>query len=487
MDAFIKENADLVTQHKNRLIICVIVSDNGDTARSICETFTQSHIIVFVLQDSMIATYEEKLHTFKDRVTFVKQSVCNYTGNIEYYVRSQEAGACQGSDNYANTMTSSLLLPIQDSSTSPHAKIQTSCITLTSFMHRTHHYIDLLVLDYCGAELYALVGLGRYFNYVSMVCCRVFHTPMFVGQPMYSHVDDLMKKQKFLPMTTPSHRDCECMLYGNSGFLPYRIDSCSSILYKDTANNDAFDIVIPVGPNEEELIRSQIEYTRKHVVGYRNIYLICVNPDASIDGCITIDEKTFIVNINHVAQIHGGKRRKRNGWYLQQLLKWYAFQCIPGILDKYLIIDADTYFLRPTTFIKDGKCLYNWSGENWQPYFRHMEKLDIGLRRLFKDKSGICHHMLVEARFLQEIIDVVEKVHNDKFYNVMLRLVENTSLHNAAYENSSGFSEYEIYFNYVMKYHAEDVELRHLKFLNSPTLDLNADVDYISHHWWMRS
>ena len=115
-----------------------------------------------------------------------------------------------------------------------------------------------------------------------------------------------------------------------------------------------------------------------------------------------------------------------------------------------------------------------------------MSSLQIGLRKMFRDKSGICHHMIVEARFLQEIIDVVEKIHNDKFYNVMLRMVENTGLDNDRYDSDSGFSEYEIYFNYVMKYHAEDVELRYLKFLNSPTLDLNADADYISYHWWLR-
>lgn len=487
MQTTIKKNVWVSSQYKNRLTIFVVVSDTGNTAIDICESFTCSHIVVFVLHDKMLAMHEKKLSRFQDRVTIVNCAVCNYTGVGTHYVRQENVDESEGNIQYVDRMNSSLLMPIESRINPTYTKMQTSCITLASFIRRTQHNVDLLFVDYCGAELYALIGLGRYFKRVTMVCCRVFHTPMFVGQPMYSHVAHLMKQQGFFSATPPSQQPCECLLFGNSRFIPHRIDSCSSILYKDTANNGTFDIVIPVGPNEEELIRSQMEYTRKHVVGFRNIYLVCVNPDVKIDGCITIDEKSFFVNINHVAQIHGGKRRKRNGWYLQQLLKWYAFQCIPGILDKYLIIDADTYFLRPTTFIKDGKCLYNWSGENHQPYFRHIEKLDIGLRRMFRDKSGICHHMLVEARFLQEIIDVVEKVHNDKFYNVMLRLVENTSLHNAEYEESSGFSEYELYFNYIMKYHAEDVELRHLKFFNCSTLDLNADADYISHHWWMRS
>ena len=36
-----------------------------------------------------------------------------------------------------------------------------------------------------------------------------------------------------------------------------------------------FDIVIPVGPNDENVINQQIEYTKKNIIGYRNIYLIC--------------------------------------------------------------------------------------------------------------------------------------------------------------------------------------------------------------------
>ena len=38
----------------------------------------------------------------------------------------------------------------------------------------------------------------------------------------------------------------------------------------------------------------------------------------------------------------------------------YAGIVIKNILDKYLVIDSDTFFLKPTSFIKDGKCLYNY-------------------------------------------------------------------------------------------------------------------------------
>jgi len=49
---------------------------------------------------------------------------------------------------------------------------------------------------------------------------------------------------------------------------------------------------------------------------------------------------------------------------------------ITQLLDKYLVIDADTFFLKPTKFIENGKCLYNYGTEYEMPYFIHMKKLN---------------------------------------------------------------------------------------------------------------
>ena len=113
--------------------------------------------------------------------------------------------------------------------------------------------------------------------------------------------------------------------------------------------------------NDKFIIEKQIKYTQKNIIGYRNIYLICYDPSISIQGCITINENIFPFNIDTVSKYHG--KLERNGWYLQQLLKLYAGKIIPNILDKYLVIDSDTFFLKPTTFLQDNKCLYNYGFE----------------------------------------------------------------------------------------------------------------------------
>jgi hypothetical protein len=171
----------------------------------------------------------------------------------------------------------------------------------------------------------------------------------------------------------------------------------------------------------------------------------------------------------------------KNGWYLQQLLKLYSLITIPGILERCLILDCDTFFLKPTIFIKNNKCLYNYGTEYVGSYFEHMYRMDNNLTKVYNTKSGICHHMMFEKKYIIELINKIEANHNDKFYNIFLKMV--SFLY-------AGASEYEIYFNYIFKNYSDRVEIRELKWANSGSLDdiyvNNANYDYISYHYYMR-
>jgi FkbM family methyltransferase len=242
---------------------------------------------------------------------------------------------------------------------------------------------------------------------------------------------------------------------------------------------NVFDVVIPVGPNDKDIVENQIKFTKKNILGYRHIYLICYDPNIVIDGCITVDEKIFPFSIETVEQIHGSS--ERNGWYLQQLLKLYAGTVIPNILERYLVIDTDTFFIKPTRFIDNNICLYNYGYENHTPYFEHINRLNLGLSRVFPDKSGICHHMMFETKYVKEIIDLVEKTYSSEFYKVFLGLVSEKNI------KYSGASEYELYFNYMFKYHSDKVRIRKLEWKNHDELLKNSQLDYISVHHYYRS
>jgi len=232
-----------------------------------------------------------------------------------------------------------------------------------------------------------------------------------------------------------------------------------------------FDIVIPLGPNDYSIIEKQLECTKKNVIGYRNIYIIS---NKNIDGCINIPESIFPFSINTVAEYHGSN--SRNGWYLQQLLKLYAGMIIPDILDTYLVIDSDTFFLKPTTFF-DEKCLYNYGFEYNRPYFEHMERLHPSFKKVH-NQSGICHHMMFQTKYVKEMMNMVEELHNEYFFVTFLKQV--------SHKIGSGASEYEMYFNFIIAKHTNDITIRQLDFINTGNLNMNVPHDYISYHHYKR-
>jgi hypothetical protein len=225
------------------------------------------------------------------------------------------------------------------------------------------------------------------------------------------------------------------------------------------------------------------ENTKKNIIGYRNIYLICKDPSIRIDGTITIDERIFPFSIDDVANSHG--KRERNGWYLQQLLKLYAGVVIPDILQRYLVIDSDTYFLKPTKFLTDDNKMFLTEGYQYhEPYFPHMNRLYPNLKKIHPS-SGIAHHMFFDSELVKELFKKVEDFHihsRKKFWQIFLDEVDTNFYHGSG----SGASEYEIYFTYVYLYHPEKIEIRRLNWNNANTFDENCGCDFTSVHWWMR-
>ena len=134
--------------------------------------------------------------------------------------------------------------------------------------------------------------------------------------------------------------------------------------------------------------------------------------------------------------------------------------------------------MKPTTFVENNKCLYNYGTEYHKPYFDHMEKLDKSLTKIDRSKSGICHHMIFDNKYIDELFSKIEKNHKDLFYNIFLKLVTD--------KGRSGASEYEIYFNYMLKYNPDKIQIRKLNWKNTNKLETNSNFDYISYHHHMR-
>jgi len=241
----------------------------------------------------------------------------------------------------------------------------------------------------------------------------------------------------------------------------------------------SFDLVILVGPKDKDIINKSIEYNKTNIIGHRNIYLISAFPDLEVNNCITIDEKVFDVYRQYVDENLNPRISHRKGWYFQQLIKLYAKHVLGDLLDWYLVVDADTMFLKPVTFVKEGKLCYNYGSENNPHYFIHSRLLHESLTRQNHKMSGICHHMIFDKNKLDQLFELVESKHQKEFYKVFVDFV-NPGHH-------SGASEYEIYFNYILKYHKKDIVIRGLKWENSKHIIDNGKNDYISVHHYLRN
>lgn len=233
----------------------------------------------------------------------------------------------------------------------------------------------------------------------------------------------------------------------------------------------SFDIVIAHGPSDDDILPYTVSQIRKYVKDFRNIYI--VSHDSEIDlfdeevfvGCKIIDEKTFPISINDVNSII--QTPKRNAWYFQQLLKLYASLVIEEMLDDYLVVDADTLFLKDISFKSSGRYMFNMGDEYHVPYFEHMKRMHPSFEKMVK-LSGISHHMIFNRMIVSEMMMLVERHHDlTPFWEVFLKEVAPEQRH------GSGAAEYEMYFNYMLKNHKDKVIPRKIKFENT---GLPADV-----------
>lgn len=254
-------------------------------------------------------------------------------------------------------------------------------------------------------------------------------------------------------------------------------------MYRSLLYIEMYDIVLPLGPKDVEIFLKQVEYTKRNCIGHRNIYVVAaLSLEAmvkSVLNVIYINEEIFPFKLDLLHTYAGSPESKRNGWYFQQLVKLYAGSILPGILDRWLVVDIDTFFLKPVKFIENNMCLYATGIEHHHPYFIHMATLIPGLSRV-NLMSGICHHMIFEQKFVQEIIDKTEQRLNLPFWQAFISVI-----HPHEYP-ASGASEYELYFNYILKYHSDSIRIRPLQWKNVRTLDLESNYDYISYHYYIR-
>ena len=227
------------------------------------------------------------------------------------------------------------------------------------------------------------------------------------------------------------------------------------------------DVVIPSHEKDIDTLDLCIEGIRKNVKDVGRV--IVVSRNKLTDNVEFFPEEDLQFSLEDVGDIIGFHHKIFN--YYADLIQATAPMEIPDLSNDVLVCDSDTIFTRPVEFFnEDGDALYSPSYDIPKhvynhPYIEHAEKMIPGLTKQ-TEYSGIVHHMLMQKNILGEIYDQVEDRTGMPFWKATLTaatedfkcLDPNKKIEDCPLR----MTIYELYFNYVLKYHKENVALRPL-------------------------
>jgi hypothetical protein len=142
---------------------------------------------------------------------------------------------------------------------------------------------------------------------------------------------------------------------------------------------------------------------------------------------------------------------KTRGWVLQQLIKLNACRHVPS--GDYLVLDADTIFLRPQVFFRRGRTVLRYSDDYQLLYGRSLE-LILGDRPRFP-VSFVTHHMVLNTGITESLLNRITERLGAEWWDGLVRVIDANSV------SPISFSEFDLYGNYVMG----DEELRRMHVL----------------------
>ncbi len=145
-----------------------------------------------------------------------------------------------------------------------------------------------------------------------------------------------------------------------------------------------------------------------------------------------------------------GVVKVRKGWYRQQFIK--LFQQVTS--DDYLVVDSDVYFNKKINIIENGKPSFLFGNDQHHlPYFRFMETV-FNLDKVYP-YSFINEMMFFKREIIKHMISSTGfNIYG--FFELVIKVLNEIN-------EESGFSEYELYGNYVTKYFKDSYNYKYLK------------------------
>lgn len=204
-------------------------------------------------------------------------------------------------------------------------------------------------------------------------------------------------------------------------------------------NPTPIDIVIPVvGKDYESLVWAvkNIRIFAMHNIG--DIYLVApanemiIKDFARDNDCIFIDEYSILPKFS---------KKITYGWIIQQFIKLNADTFVRN--ENFLVLDADTILIRPTTFLRKGKLLLQFHN-NYSPS-RKKFVADVLHVQKVHNLDFTAHHMLFSKNKLSHMKQHIEETHNLPWYEVIVMQPD--------------VAEYELYANFMLSFYPEQTRI----------------------------
>jgi hypothetical protein len=174
---------------------------------------------------------------------------------------------------------------------------------------------------------------------------------------------------------------------------------------------------------------------------------------------------------------------KCRGWVLQQFIKLNASAFVTT--PDYLVVDADTIFLRPQIFFQGGKGILRYADQYELLYNRSLE-LVFGHTHRFP-VSFVTHHMLFNATLMKELLHLIEHRFGRPWWEAVLQEMDKG--------HPISFSEFELYGHFVISqpswkkrfclnyWHGLDRRAEDLPELEAVRQTAAGRLNTVSFHW----
>lgn len=230
------------------------------------------------------------------------------------------------------------------------------------------------------------------------------------------------------------------------------------------------DFVIPCHPKDFPSLKLSVKGIQENISCCNRLFVIS-RENPNLNDVIHIPEEKYFsyITLERIEEIWKNKNLNlvyRSKWIYQQLLKLLTVKVIKDSTNSFVLVDADTIFLRDVVF-DESKFYYSKVKEYHKPYIEPTCKL-LGIENTI-GFSTIAHHCIFHKEKIEEMIDGIESRFNKKFVDVILDIID--------YDEASCLSEWDLYANYMIMNHSEMCENRQLTWEDISFIPVRSHLD----------